>query len=159
MTRHTRSPAILPAVLLTSVLSCLIEGCAVSLSPLARGADQLTWTKRYGGDYAARRPSLLNHNGTTWAAQPSGTYFWLSGVWGVTGRDVFAVGDSGKILHYNGTAWAAQPSGTAEGLKGVWGASGRDVFAVGGLGTILHYDGTSWAETTCAQGGGFACPN
>src|SRR2546425_247210 len=141
MTRHIRSLAILPAVLLTSVLSCLIEGSAVSSPLRARAADELTWWKHYGGDYAAWGASLLNHNGTAWAAQPSGTYKWLSGVWGATGRDVFAAGDSGTILHYNVTAWAGQPSGTAVWLKGVWGATGRDVFAVGGdgpgNGTIL----------------------
>src|SRR5204862_422347 len=106
---------------------------------------------------------ILHYNGTAWAAQPSGTAVWLKGVWGATGRNVFAVGGdtpgNGTILHYNGTAWTPQLSGTTEALQGIWGASERDVFVAGGIGTILHYDGTSWAETTCAQGGGFACPN
>ncbi len=197
-TRHIRCPALLPSVLLASVLSCLIEGCAVGSPPLARAANGLKWTKHYGGDHPAQGPLLLNDNGTAWAAQPSGTAVWLRGIWGASGRNVFVVGDSGTILHYNGTAWAAQPSrttkelegiwgaserdvfvvgyggtilhyngtawaaqpsGTTEELQGIWGASGRDVFAVGGLGTMLHYRGTSWAGTTCAQGGGFACPN
>jgi hypothetical protein len=74
----------------------------------------------------------------------SGTTKRLSGVWGSSGSDVFAVG--GTILHYDGTDWSPMSSGTTQSLSGVgvWGSSGSDVFAVGG--TILHYDGSEWSD-------------
>ncbi len=80
-----------------------------------------------------------------WSAMTSGATNNLNGVWGRSGSDVFAVGDSGTILHYDGTAWSAMTSGTTNNLNGVWGTTfGDDAFAVGDNGTILHYDGTSW---------------
>ena len=69
----------------------------------------------------------------------------LSGVWGSSGNDVFAVGVLGTILHYNGTSWSEQSSGTIHDLQYVWGSSASDVFAVGANGTIVHYNGTSWS--------------
>ncbi len=69
----------------------------------------------------------------------------LQGVWGISGSDVFAVGDSGSILHYDGSKWMAMSSGATTNLQGVWGTSGSDVFAVGEYGTILHYDGSTWS--------------
>ena len=66
-------------------------------------------------------------------------------MWGSSGSNVFAVGDSGTILHYDGSSWSAMSSGTTNYLYGVWGSSGSDVFAVGDAGTILHYDGSSWS--------------
>ena len=69
----------------------------------------------------------------------------LYGVWGSSGSDVFAVGNSGTILHYDGTSWSAMASGTTIQLNGVWGCSETDVFAVGANGTILHYDGSTWS--------------
>jgi hypothetical protein len=71
----------------------------------------------------------------------------LSGVWGSSASDVFAVGSSGLILHYDGTSWTPMPlqsAGQPEDLRRVWGSSGTDVFAVGGS-TLLHYDGTRWS--------------
>jgi hypothetical protein len=77
----------------------------------------------------------------TWSPMSSGTTRNLSGVWGSSGSNVFAVGDGGTILHYDGRTWSAMSSGTTESLFGVWGTSATDVFAVGATGTILHYDG------------------
>jgi hypothetical protein len=72
----------------------------------------------------------------------------LTGVWGSSGSDVFAVGFGGTIVRYNGSAWATMTSGTTEKLTGVWGSSGSNVFAVGAGGTILRYDGSAWATMT-----------
>jgi hypothetical protein len=66
----------------------------------------------------------------------SGASGHLSGVWGSSGSDVYAVGYT--ILHYDGRAWSSICSGIPL-LGGVWGSSGSDVFAVGPGGTILHY--------------------
>jgi hypothetical protein len=79
-----------------------------------------------------------------WAAMTSGTTNNLNGVWGSSGSDVFAVGDSGSIFHYDGTAWSAVASPTPNNLNGVWGTAGSYVFAVGDNGTILRYDGLNW---------------
>ncbi len=86
----------------------------------------------------------------------------LNEVWGSSGSDVFAVGNSGTILHYDGSEWSAMTSGTTDTLLGVWGSSGSDVFAVGRggsffspEGTILHYDGSAWAEMTSGTSASF----
>ena len=78
--------------------------------------------------------------------QSSGTLNNLRGVWGSSGTDVFAVGESGTILRYDGANWSGMSSGTSEHLTGIWGSSETDVFAIGGNGLILHYDGVSWSE-------------
>jgi hypothetical protein len=85
----------------------------------------------------------------------SGATCSLSGVWGSSATDVFAVGEGGTILHYNGSSWTPMASVTTADyldLSGVWGISGTDVFAVGdgydpvlGTITILHYDGSAWS--------------
>ena len=81
-----------------------------------------------------------------WSAMISGTTNNLKGVWGSSGGDVFAVGDSGTILHYDGTAWSAMASPTTDNLNSIWGSSSTHAVAVGDSGTILHYDGLNWLE-------------
>jgi hypothetical protein len=82
--------------------------------------------------------------GWTWD-QPLPTASDLIGVWGSSGKDVFAVGDFGAIVHYDGSAWSAMASGSNGLLSSVWGSGGKDVFAVGVSGTILHYNGSFWS--------------
>ena len=79
-----------------------------------------------------------------WSAMTIGTTNNLNGVWGSSGSDVFAVGNSGSIFHYDGIAWSAVASPTTENLNGIWGSSATDAFAVGDNGTILQYDGLNW---------------
>src|SRR5437773_9818807 len=90
-----------------------------------------------------------------WSSVSSGTIplGYLSGVWGASASDVWAVGGGGgstgaTILHYNGTSWSSVSSGTTQNLYGVWGTSASDVWAVGDNGTILHYNGTSWSSVS-----------
>ncbi len=76
-----------------------------------------------------------------------GEYSGLNDIWGVSGSDVFAVGQQGTVLHYDGVGWTmthGPSSNRSLDLLGVWGESGNDVFAVGYPGTILHYDGDGW---------------
>ena len=80
----------------------------------------------------------------TWSRMESGTTQGLVGVWGTSGRDVFAVGGQGTVLHFDGRAWSRTPVEGEPHLIAVWGASDRDVFAVGDEGVILHYDGRAW---------------
>jgi hypothetical protein len=70
----------------------------------------------------------------------------LSGISGVSPRDVFAVGARGTVLHFDGAGWTERKSGTSRNLTAVWALSSRDVFAVGFDGTILHFDGTRWSR-------------
>jgi hypothetical protein len=82
--------------------------------------------------------TILHYDGKAWSVVASGIQADLTGVWGSSSSDVFAVG-GGIILHYNGKSWSSISSSISNGLDSVWGSSGRDVFAVGDLGTILHY--------------------
>jgi hypothetical protein len=70
----------------------------------------------------------------------------LSGIWGSSATDVFAVGMSGSILHYDGSTWTTMTNESGYYLYGVWGTSASDVFAVGSRGIILHYNGRTWTK-------------
>jgi hypothetical protein len=65
-------------------------------------------------------------------------------VWGISGINVYVVGDSGLIIHYDGSTWSEMNSGTTNDLWGVWGISEMNIFTVGHQGTILHYNGSMW---------------
>ena len=62
----------------------------------------------------------------------------LSGIWGTSENDIFAVGNSGMILHYDGTGWSEMPTDTGERLHDVWGTTSSDVHVVGSYGIILR---------------------
>jgi hypothetical protein len=131
--------------------------------------------------FAVGNGIILHYDGSTWASMdtetttgpssvslepvsetissPMGivTTAYLHGIWGSSGTDVFAVGDScgfpplcsnSTILHYDGSTWSPMSNGGTEALFGVWGSSSTDVFAVGFDGAILHYDGTAWSAMT-----------
>ena len=83
-----------------------------------------------------------------WSTMTSGTTDAPKGVWGSSGKDVFAVSNWGNIIHYGSSGWTSMTSVTKDALEGVWGGSGTDVFAVGLYGTILHYDGSGWTSMT-----------
>ena len=79
--------------------------------------------------------NVLQYNGDAWSRMSSSTSVQLTGVWGSSSSDVFAVGTLGTILHYDGNAWNVMISGTMMWVDGscygVWGSSSSDVFAVG----------------------------
>jgi hypothetical protein len=90
-----------------------------------------------------------------WSPIPSGTPFSLVDVWGTSGSDVFAVGQSddvfeSTVLHFDGSAWSSQLDRKDIVLNAIWGSSGSDVYAVGfdafaqEPALILHFDGTDW---------------
>ena len=74
----------------------------------------------------------------------------LNDVWGISGSDVFAVGNYGTILHYDGSTWSPMWSGADSRLHGVWISPDRDAFAVGYYGAILgsYY---SWIQIRCTN--------
>ena len=66
-----------------------------------------------------------------WTNMTSGTYilygYFLCGIWGSSGTDVFAVGDWGNILHFDGSTWSAMTNDTTyyngyNRLTGIWGS-------------------------------------
>lgn len=68
----------------------------------------------------------------------------LSGVWGTSSENVFAIGSRGAILHFDGNRWIRQRSGTGKNLASVWAASPGRAYAVGLDGVILTFDGRAW---------------
>jgi hypothetical protein len=67
----------------------------------------------------------------------------LTGVWGSSPTDMWAVGRAGTLLHFDGQHVNAVPSGVTVDLTDVWGTAADDVWIVGRGGTAFHFDGTS----------------
>ncbi len=93
---------------------------------------------------SATSPFVTNYNGPKI----------ISGLWGSSSTDVFAVGGSGTILHNDGTGWSSISSGFTDDLNAVWGSSSTNVYAVqetmGGYDFVYipHYDGSTWEVLT-----------
>ena len=62
----------------------------------------------------------------------SGTSDYLSGIWGSSASDVFAVGGNGTVLHYDGSSWSPMTSGTSNAFNGVSGKLGQECLCCGG---------------------------
>jgi len=78
-----------------------------------------------------------------WIVQQSTVTSTLRSVWGSSGSNVFAVGDSGKIIRYDGNTWT-EIQNLASELRGVYVHSETCVFVVGYGGKIFRYNGTQW---------------
>ncbi|NOU29803.1 MAG: hypothetical protein HOO96_18010 [Polyangiaceae bacterium] len=97
--------------------------------------------------YAARvKPGLTEFKNAFGA--PS-----LTGIWGASATDVWAVGVTGLRFHWNGTAWSG--AGAATNLRGVTGFSATDVWAYGTTSVATPYlerwNGTSWAPVLAPE--------
>lgn len=68
----------------------------------------------------------------------------LLSVWGAGSRDLWAVGDRGRVLRFHAGAWRMADPGPDDYLAGVWGSGPGDVFVTGYNGRVLHYDGRHW---------------
>jgi hypothetical protein len=130
------------------------------------------------GDADSKRPAsgttwALHWNGSRWTRvltpNPAGAYYSeLNAVSGVSGSDLWAVGDynlhfnsacKALVLHWNGTAWTrfTVPQPYYSCLTGVSAVSAADVWAVGfdSRGTlILHWNGSRWSQVTSPNPGG-----
>ena len=78
---------------------------------------------------------------------PPGTFTGnLNTIWGLSGSNLFVVGDGGTIAHFGGSPpGGLMDSGTTETSK-IWGSSSNSVYAVGSNGTFLIYNGYSWSD-------------
>jgi hypothetical protein len=102
--------------------------------------------------------TVLQYNGTSWAAVsgiPATNYRAVSGVSGQAVASVWAVGDGGAVLHDTAGTWSAVTTGqTSNALYGVWVAGAGNVYAVGASGTVLHLSGGTWTKMSVPSGTG-----
>ena len=79
----------------------------------------------------------------------------VTGIWGASSGDVWAVARSGQMFRRQGGTWSAFPSpaflqqkyiGTA--LAAIHGASASRVFTAGASGTVYAWDGGGWVQVT-----------
>lgn len=133
------NPEVAPIDALTGVVTAVASG-------------QVTIAAEVDGVYGyalvtVRDPGLPQVN--LWSLESNVTGFtgFLTGVWGFSAWDIFAVGFGGTVVRYDGSTWntMANPGGQ---YQDVWGSSADDVFAVGDGGRIVHYDGSSWTTMT-----------
>jgi hypothetical protein len=86
-------------------------------------------------------------DGCTWEVFDLGN---LTGVWGESAEDVYAVGGTTLtetlLFRFDGTDWNALDAGLGPVglLSGVWGASADDVFVIGEMLIAARYDGLTW---------------
>jgi hypothetical protein len=99
----------------------------------------------------------VHYDGAAWTKlDPGGpaSFWWVSG----SGpRDVWMVGEQGRVTHWNGASFTEHPPLTTATVWGVWAASPTDAWAVGGTpegGTaqpndlVFHWDGAVWTRET-----------
>ena len=70
----------------------------------------------------------------------------LSGLWGSSTSDLWAVGDAGTALHYDGQTWSLVPAPTNKNLNGVFAPAAGQAVVVGDGGTILRWNGNTLAS-------------
>ena len=79
----------------------------------------------------------------------SGTSNQLRGIWGASGSDIIAVGDSPTTIHYDGGTWSPMSFSSAAltPIRRVWRPTASDVYGVGGYfnggGQANSYDGST----------------
>ena len=100
---------------------------------------------------AGESDTILHWDGTAWTAAtpPEISNLTLSGLWGASANDVWAVGTDGSglnrpaALHWDGTSWT-QSMSAGSWLEAVMGTASNDVWAVGSHSDTWHWDGTTW---------------
>lgn len=95
---------------------------------------------------------IFRFDGNQWSAHETNTPL-LTGVWGSSPENIYAVGFGETILHSSdGHSWTqAYPSDctglSCEHFGAIWGSGPDDIFVIGTYyGKILHYDGQGWYE-------------
>lgn len=67
----------------------------------------------------------------------------LTGIWGSSKDDVWAVGSGGSIFHWDGATWTPTPPSTPlkNTFRAIWGSGPKDVWVASATDLILHSDG------------------
>jgi hypothetical protein len=90
---------------------------------------------------------ILHYDGTSWTPMTHPATGAITGVFGLTSTNVYAVTSNGEILHYDGTSWMEVYDRLADrSLSDVWCAGLTNVIAVGESGGIIRWDGALWSE-------------
>jgi hypothetical protein len=98
---------------------------------------------------------VLHWDAKSWKVVLSSTDADLRHVHGTSGKNVFAVGETGTIIRYDGKGWGLMPvepyiqeDGSeyyvTQDLYGVFAMSENDVWAGGEQGVLVHYDGAAF---------------
>lgn len=143
----------------------VLEGLDGSLLAIWGSSSRDIWS--VGGSLGNGFASLvIRFDGTQWrrvepAPARTETYWWVHG----TGeKDVWLVGEQGRITHWDGSTFREDASGTTATLFGVMAFAANDVWAVGGTpesasgpnDVVLHFDGASWKEEALPEKSGKA---
>lgn len=77
----------------------------------------------------------------------------LTGLWGSSPGDIWAVGWAGTVVHYDGASWTPEwLSVTTGNIENIWGTSATNIWAITYGRDILHFDGNSWGLDTTLSG-------
>ena len=70
----------------------------------------------------------------------------LSGMWGSSASDIWAVGDFGTAMHYNGQTWSLINANTTKHLHGVYAPAAGSAVVVGDAGLVIRWNGTAFVS-------------
>lgn len=124
-----RRLAFLCAVILLPICGLLFSCGSDTVSP-GDDTTKLAW-------FAWRDPNIFSYT------------YELNAIWGISSRDVYAVGSQGVVIRYDGSEWTVLHCG-GEKLNGVWASSPKNVIAVGAAGTVMRFDGHRWTKMPTA---------
>jgi hypothetical protein len=152
--------------LIRAIALALVAGCGApaSWSAPVTGLDRIVlsaWGPSprevwfVGGGLGGGAPALaLRFDGDAFVDMKPPTPNTLWWVHGVSGSEVWLVGDKGTILRWSGAGFETVTSGTDRTLYGVWAAARDDAWTVGGdpnaQSVLLHWDGKAWAPAAGA---------
>lgn len=95
---------------------------------------------------AGTQGKLVQRVAGVWSTMTSITSQALSGVWGTSPTDVWAVGRSGLALRWDGTLWKRVVTPVTSPLTTVWGDAANRYYAAGSAGALLTWNGEAWAS-------------
>lgn len=89
-----------------------------------------------------------------WAQQTSNVSTDLTGVWGFSATNIYAVGKLGTILHWDGSTWTTLTSGTSANFKGIQGPDPGHIYAWADDNCVYvsHDNGGTWTKKTATNG-------
>jgi len=102
-----------------------------------------------GQMFAVQGSKVFHFNGAAWQPLTSSiTNAYLTGIWGTSPSDFYAVGNGGTIVRRKGTTWSETKTGNNEQF-GTIGGHANALFAtalVGSKGQLLQWDGKAFKQ-------------